>query len=270
MPTLTNERAIQLRFGVTRLLARSRCHRCGKGPSDHDGARCSSVGETIEHFNNFLNTGIDDRITTRGPGHQLTLNEAYMLRFGCGEAVIENSNPSCRRCGIQWGNHSDARCSRSGETMEQYEQFMRTGLDDHEYELNIPSAINIKLGADPEFEVYDSAKSFISASDCIRGGTSAKFGHDGSSSTGELRTDPGSPEIVVKSISNILSEGYQEIKNYNVFAGAGKRVPLGGHIHFSGIDADRALIGMLDTFIAQPLRRISNTSLRDNSGYGKL
>ena len=129
--------------------------------------------------------------------------------------------------------------------------------------------MSIMLGADPEFEVYNSRKEFVSAGDVIGGYTSAKFGTDGASDTGELRTDPGIPSVVLHSIDSLLGEGYSHLQAYQLYAGAGKHVPLGGHIHFSGVGYERNILASLDVLIALPLRRISNQGIRDRENYGR-
>jgi len=274
MPAISLDRAKQLRFGSANPRVTTRCCRCGHQFREHDNLRCTSIGESTEHFQNFINTGIDDQITTRGPGHQITDEDAYVLRFGTSSINAANQSARCRRCGEQWGTHQDARCMGAGESNEHYLELLNSGIDDHEYPLVISGTFKtIKLGADPEFEIRDSSGKFVNAHNVVNAGTGAdvKWGTDGNSSTGELRTDPGDPDVVLKSISSILDYGKKQLSSrYTVYAGAGKNVALGGHIHFSGVDADRRLITLLDTFIATPLRAITDCSKRDSTGYGKL
>jgi hypothetical protein len=128
----------------------------------------------------------------------------------------------------------------------------------------------VMIGADPEFEVRDHKGEFISADDAIED-TSNEFGTDGCSDTGEIRPKPGTPEDVVKNISNILTKGNKKVGNeVNLFAGAYKNVPLGGHIHFSGVENNSSFIKSLDILITKPLRKVSNARRRINAGYGGM
>ena len=138
-------------------------------------------------------------------------------------------------------------------------------------ELSSLESTQIKLGADPEFEVHRRDGSFISAEAVITDyGNRKQFGCDGSSSTGEIRTDPGDPEIVVKSISEILTKAARQLSGYGLYAGAGTNVSLGGHIHFSGISSMIFILNELDSLIAIPLKKISNYTFRENHFYGQL
>jgi hypothetical protein len=271
MPAISESRAKYIRFGTDSPRRSSRCGRCGDTFQNHEGIRCVTANESVEHYQNFLLTGRDDQITSRGPGRTITENEAFLLRFGCSGEEASSRDTICRRCNNNWGLHQEARCFRAEESIEHYQEFLRTGLDDHEYPITSNNFKPIKLGADPEFELHDNAGRFIHASEVITSGTGRNWGTDGNSSTGELRTDPGNPDVVLKSISTILDYGNTQVgSRYSVFAGSGKNVPLGGHIHFSGIEPDRKLLNLLDTFITNPLREISNTSRRDQTGYGRL
>ncbi len=187
------------------------------------------------------------------------MRNAYQNRFGTetpGELAI------CNRCGLRWLNHFGARCSNESE--EDYQLFLKTCEVDH-------SKVKIMLGADPEFEVRNKENEFVSADDIISDSDYRnKFGTDGNSSTGEIRTDPGSPDVVIKSISDTLDYANHRIKNYNLFAGAGKDEALGGHVHFSGISVDGRLLETLDHLISIPLHSISNQRFRSRHGYGRL
>jgi hypothetical protein len=128
----------------------------------------------------------------------------------------------------------------------------------------------LMIGADPEFEVRDSTGRFVSANRAIKS-ISNEFGTDGCSDTGEIRPKPGTPEVVLENISKILSNGNEKVENgMNLFAGAYSHVPLGGHIHFSGVEDDDSLIESLDILITKPLRKISHSKHRQDTGYGDL
>ena len=64
-----------------------------------------------------------------------------------------------------------------------------------------------KIGADPEFEVYQG-ETFIPAHRTFleRGGTRGRVGVDGDGDIGEIRPSPGSPEKVVKNIAKLLKK----------------------------------------------------------------
>jgi hypothetical protein len=204
-----------------------------------------------------METGIDDGdYITSNP--MLSVEEACNLRFG---SRHPQSSDLCRRCFNTYSNHNGCQCRE--ESRVDYLNFLRTGTFE-------PKKISIKLGADPEFEVRDSSNRWVPANSVISDeNRDKKFGLDGCSSTGELRTDPGNPEEVLQSISSILTEGaYQIPSTHGIYSGSGKHNSLGGHIHFSGIGPDRRLLKLMDQLIAQPLREISNHSLRRRSGYG--
>ena len=123
----------------------------------------------------------------------------------------------------------------------------------------------IKIGADPEFEIY-SGKTFIPANRYFHGANAChtQLGCDGRSDTGELRPPPGTPKQVYQGINRILTRAKSKFTNADVFAGSGSYAPLGGHIHFSGIGENSYLINLLDKLIATPLNEVSNTSRREN------
>jgi hypothetical protein len=125
--------------------------------------------------------------------------------------------------------------------------------------------LGIMIGADPEFEFKDKDGHFISAYDAIsnagiRPSTARPFGTDANSDTAEIRPDAGSYYQVHHNISKLLTEA--KVTGCNAFAGSGDDIPLGGHIHFSGIRATRELTHALDVFIAEPLNAVSNTNTR--------
>ena len=124
----------------------------------------------------------------------------------------------------------------------------------------------IKLGADPEF-VWFEGSNFVDASRVTQGArSSAQLGTDGCYNTGELRPGPGHPMHVWHEINRLLKQAAEY--PYDMYAGSGKHVPTGGHIHFSGINHTPELLSKLDKFIAIPLNEVSDRSARRS--YGAL
>lgn len=133
-----------------------------------------------------------------------------------------------------------------------------------EYHSN-PSSM---VGADPEFEVLNSRGSWVHASRHITGRCNAQIGVDGADSTGELRPEPGSPEKVADNVRKLLLELKEQLpRNFKIRAGAGREVPLGGHIHVSGRRLTNSLRDALQTFIADPLNEKGNQRVR--GGYAR-
>ncbi|KKM91644.1 hypothetical protein LCGC14_1226530 [marine sediment metagenome] len=128
--------------------------------------------------------------------------------------------------------------------------------------------LGIKIGCDPEFEVRSKRGAFVPADRILGYSPEDAIGTDGRADTAEIRSQPGSNYQVMKSINTILSQARRKLANYNAYAGSGKNVPLGGHIHFSGISPEPELVKRLDKFIAKPLNSISDTSGRGGH-YGR-
>jgi len=129
--------------------------------------------------------------------------------------------------------------------------------------------IQIKIGADPEFEVHGKTGNIISASRYFSGTSSAdQVGVDGASHTGELRPKPGSPERVTSNIRKLMKKVKDTLPaGFNVGAGSGKNHPLGGHIHISGRPQSEILLDKFEQFITQPLNaKSSTTDLRRSYG----
>ena len=126
----------------------------------------------------------------------------------------------------------------------------------------------IKIGADPEFEWVRNGE-FVSACH-VRSGLHNRLGTDGSDNTGEIRPKPGKPGTVIRSINITLGFASKTYgRNLDMYAGSGKYVPIGGHIHFSGIEHSRELIIKLDQFITIPLNNVSDRRVRQGR-YGEL
>jgi len=131
----------------------------------------------------------------------------------------------------------------------------------------VKTKLGIKIGADPEFTFTDASGNFVPASRVFSGhDTRSRLGTDGCDSTAELRPEEGSYYEVAQRVNNLLNQANR--LGYKAYAGSGPHQPTGGHIHFSGIIADRRLITRLDKFIASPLNTVSDRSRR--RGYGRL
>jgi len=128
---------------------------------------------------------------------------------------------------------------------------------------------NIKLGADPEFEWWYGSRMVYASQVTSDRNRSHTLGTDGASSTGEMRPHPGDSSDVARHISVLIGKAAKLGRNYSIYAGSGKTVPLGGHIHFSGIPSHPELIAALDRFIAIPLNEVSDTRVRSGR-YGSL
>lgn len=143
----------------------------------------------------------------------------------------------------------------------------------------MPSS-RIMIGSDPEFML--KAKGFrrvTYARDILRGGTSAKVGTDGASSTGEFRPDPAfTVDEHIQNIQDLVQQLVAEHPGYWALGGSSHGGhPIGGHIHFSGgnmgsVTSNSHLTKCLDTFLALPVMMLEGPkaarSRRKN--YGRL
>ena len=123
---------------------------------------------------------------------------------------------------------------------------------------------SITMGADPEFEVITPGREFDPAHRHFR--EHEQIGTDSRSDTGELRPRPGTPERVTRNLGTLLRRVASTLPDgWNIRAGAGLRVPLGGHIHFGGSvtrNPSAQLLSALDRFVGIPLNAKSNNSQR--------
>jgi len=130
----------------------------------------------------------------------------------------------------------------------------------------------ITLGADPEFEIRDVKTNCLKAAHDfdLRTGPEYKVGADGASNTGEFRLDPGNWRQASESLGKLIGQLRAIVgTEYNAYAGSGKDVPLGGHIHFGNVKITVELLRKLDQFIANPLNKISDYEHRRGHGYGR-
>ncbi len=133
----------------------------------------------------------------------------------------------------------------------------------------------IMIGSDPEFTIK-KGNSFISAYDIIKGGTSAKFGTDGNSSTGEIRPEASdSPEGHFKNIESLLKENLSKMSDIYKIDLTNDYQTIGGHLHISGVDQAkiRKLVKNLDNFLGLPFMLIEPKEVFNRhlgGGYGVL
>lgn len=156
----------------------------------------------------------------------------------------------------------------------------------------------VKLGADPEFLIFDKNGEVIVASSVISG--QRRLGVDGNHDIAELRPSPSeNPEEVVGDIRRVLQRWWSnnpELAEYTWRAGAygksadGRAYPIGGHIHIGLAKWDKkyaslgtivpletnfvALLSLYcDTFLTPPvllLEKRENLLSRLSCGYGKF
>lgn len=161
----------------------------------------------------------------------------------------------------------------------------------------MPNKEHFKLGADPEFtitfnglklsasEVLNARRDVIQKSGCvstdmgykIASDTSNEFGHDGASSTGELRPAPEEDPIkLAKNIKQIVHKMYKVFPEYQLTTKS-IAAPIGGHIHIDLIDETEASMNKLKKYISAmflPLLMgedmLSNKVRSQGSSYGQL
>lgn len=125
--------------------------------------------------------------------------------------------------------------------------------------------LGFKIGADPEFEFRRNGHT-VRASDVFGFDLTSHLGTDGASSTAELRVNAGSYYEITQEISRLIGQA-QKVSGCEAYAGSGITMPLGGHIHFSGIPTDAFFIGQLEKFITAPLNTVSDRSARHHYGH---
>jgi Phage phiEco32-like COOH.NH2 ligase-type 2 len=142
----------------------------------------------------------------------------------------------------------------------------------------------VRIGADPEFELHKNGQFYPAHN--ILSGLRSPVGTDGNTTTGELRPclkaggradslyyfdkdAPTAPDS--QGISSLLDQLARKLdETFAVYAGSGCHKPLGGHIHFSGVEVDAVFLTALDRFITRPLNEVSKTHVREASPYGRL
>ena len=132
----------------------------------------------------------------------------------------------------------------------------------------------MQLGCDPEFELTKNGTLVFADRVFEDHNRTRALGLDGSSATAELRTRPGNPQHIMNSLNRSIAKAVKVCDSYQLgidaFAGSGTHVPLGGHIHFSDVRRESALVRALDNLVSIPLNEVSDTHKRKHHGYGFL
>lgn len=210
------------------------------------------------------NSGIRQRIPTRA--WQYFYSNLYWRRH---YSLSRESRRLCVWCG-EPGNarRQFYRIGRESDWVAIHEDcFAETGTP--------ISTVNILLGADPELCLMEGLTA-IRAREVGLDSTHTQLGCDGAGTPVELRPSPGTPEQVTQNIRNLLQRLAQHLQARGslarVEAGSGTHYPIGGHIHFSGVEATPPLLEALDDCITIPLNMASLPSAvqqRQSNGYGR-
>lgn len=139
----------------------------------------------------------------------------------------------------------------------------------------------IKLGADPEFMMfYAKSARMIAASRFFR--HYGRVGYDDrrihkQHPIVEIRPRPSeSPIELTKNLKSVLTSAARIVPYSNIKWVAGSQpypgIPIGGHIHFSGIKLNNALLRALDNYLTIPIFLIENqrSAVRRRRRYGTL
>ena len=132
-----------------------------------------------------------------------------------------------------------------------------------------PEAVKLTLGGDPEFELLDIYSGrIIHAAQLIEDPDNDNpIGVDGAGYQVELRPAPANnPTKLVKNIMALLHKFSESYKGYDLSV-QGHRYPLGGHIHFGGIDPAPEFLRLLDRYLAEPMW---NENGEARGGYKRL
>jgi len=136
------------------------------------------------------------------------------------------------------------------------------------------------IGTDPELEIYDEF-GFINANTILTSRTDVPVGTDGNSNIAEIRPKEGKTALeladnigdLIKKLKFKCDEKFGRDTNYIIRAGNGKRMSLGGHIHFGILKKQRQeAVDALD-FLSMAISTIYTRKyfkIRTNSSYGKL
>lgn len=141
----------------------------------------------------------------------------------------------------------------------------------------------IKIGADPEFMLFHSRSGrMIAASEFFP--RHGKVGYDNLTNPlhdrhpiAEIRPQPSSsPLTLAENVNRALIQAAKMAPYRNIKWVAGSHpsrgLAIGGHIHFSGVKLNFALLRTLDNFLAIPVFLIENphSALRRRRRYGTL
>lgn len=159
--------------------------------------------------------------------------------------------------------HSDININLAINILEQLKELLPIKKVNN-IKNNTQKNIEVKVGCDPEFQLWDLQNSSpIPASSIFQ--FEGKIGTDGTGDQLELRPDPGSPAEVIRNIYSLLKEicmtTYYDIR----FNGP---CSYGGHIHIGvgfPVKPYHSLLEALDDFIGKPTAKLCQ-----RGSYGEL
>lgn len=176
--------------------------------------------------------------------------------------VVLGVNPG-PRLSARLGRYFGQQIARNLEQLQREMDYCNSGG-------TIPFAPGLMFGADPEFMLYHrKRRQWLIASDYLPKhgtvGTDAraiyrpKHGYP----LAELRPQPASnPLQLTEHIRAAIEFGKQYMPDSNIAWIAGscpmKGFPIGGHIHFAGIQPTSRLVRALDNYLALPLLMLEN------------
>jgi hypothetical protein len=144
------------------------------------------------------------------------------------------------------------------------------------------NGIQLMMGMDPEFLLIDPAsREVVPASDFLErlGEVGCDAVHHGgitSFPVAELRPEPSiQPRRLLIELMHAMSSAGQLIGNRSLLWKAGGMpvpgLPLGGHLHFSGVVLTKSLLQVLDNYLALPVMLLEDSSsLARRPRYGYL
>ncbi|NMO97081.1 putative amidoligase domain-containing protein [Paenibacillus lemnae] len=148
-------------------------------------------------------------------------------------------------------------------------------------EANGDHAALILLGMDPEFVLVDSRGEITEASQYLErhgkaGCDAVREGDFVTYPLAELRPDPKSdPEALLHELRKTMIMAAERITDRSLAWKAGSMpaggLPLGGHLHFSGVTLNLDILQVLDNYLALPLAALEDPSGRKRRPkYGSL
>jgi hypothetical protein len=160
----------------------------------------------------------------------------------------------------------------------------------HQHQLKLHNAlrmeevngIQLMMGMDPEFLLIDPAsREVVPASDFLErlGEVGCDAVHHGgitSFPVAELRPEPSiQPRRLLIELMHAMSSASQLIGNRSLLWKAGGMpvpgLPLGGHLHFSGVVLTKSLLQVLDNYLALPVMLLEDpSSIARRPRYGYL
>jgi hypothetical protein len=187
--------------------------------------------------------------------------------LGRGDTVVIDVDP------IPALNQRLAECYADAMNRLAFELKDQTGITRHK---------PILIGADPEFILRKpngkvvSADRFMDRAGVVGCDAVVLSGHQVLLPLVELRPEPStSPIILTQHLRSLMKQAEKMISEPDLdwLAGAMpvKGLPLGGHIHFSGVEVSSRLLRVLDNYLALPLIMLENKSVnRRRPRYGFL